>query len=163
MAALEFRLLGVDDAITMLKSLPPEIVSKRGGPVKKALRKAALVILKEAKLNVAHSTESLAEDATSTKTLEQSLIAARGKPPPDQNGERYTIRVKKRFYTREGKRVSTFMTARWLEYGTEKQPAEPWLRPAGASKAAAAISTMTSELTREINRVVKKLAKQARK
>lgn len=156
--ALEFK--GLEGALDMLKSLPPEVVSKRGGPVKSALRKGALVILREAKLNLAHATESLTQDdSESTGLLLESLIASRGKPPAGEDGERYLIRVKKRPYLRQGKKVTTLMTARFLEYGTEKQPAEPWLRPAGAKKAQEAIDTMNRELGKGIDRIVKKLAK----
>jgi HK97 gp10 family phage protein len=156
------RLTGLDGVLQTLKSLPPEVVSKRGGPVKSALRKGALVILREAKLNLAHSTESLTGDDTSTGLLQKSLIASRGKPPSGTNGERYLVRIKKRSYKRNGKTVTTQQTANFLEYGTEKQRAEPWLRPAFNAKAQQAISTVETELLKGIDRVVKKLASQNR-
>ena len=36
---VEFKLQGVDGVLATLQSLPAEVVSKRGGPVKAALRK----------------------------------------------------------------------------------------------------------------------------
>jgi HK97 gp10 family phage protein len=153
------KITGLDGVLDTLKQLPPEIVSKRGGPVKSALRKGALVILREAKLNLARSTESLGEDDTSTGLLQKSLVATRGKPPPGENGERYLIRVKRNKYQRRGQTVTTQQTARFLEYGTEKQPAEPWLRPAFNATAQQAISTAVNELRKGIDRVVKKLSK----
>jgi HK97 gp10 family phage protein len=157
---LTFR--GMDEALGMLQKLPAEVVSKRGGPVKSALRKGALLIAREAALNVAHATRNLTDDHVTTGLLQRSVIATRGKPPQGQNGERYLVRVKRKNYERNGKKVSTLGTARWLEYGTEKQPAEPWLRPAGAAKAQAAIDTIGRELTRGIDRIVRKLAKGAK-
>ncbi len=159
MAAIELKFRGMEQALNMLKQLPPEVVSKRGGPVKSALRKGALVILREAKLNLAHSTENLTGDYTTTGLLEASLIASRGKPPSGQNGERYLIRVKRKKYIRKGSTVTTQQTAEWLEYGNEHQPAEPWLRPAGAAKAQEAIDVIGKEINAGIDRVVKKLAK----
>lgn len=37
---------GLDDVLDTPKSLPPEIASKRGGPVKSALRKGGVVVRK---------------------------------------------------------------------------------------------------------------------
>ena len=54
----------------------------------------------------------------------------------------------------------TLATANLLEYGSEKQPAEPWLRPAFASSAPQAIQTIEKELLSAIQRVVRKLARQ---
>jgi HK97 gp10 family phage protein len=163
MVAVTVKLTGVDGVIETLKALPPEIVSKRGGPVKAALRAGARVILREAALNLAHATENLTADGQeSTGLLLKSLIASRGKPPAGVNGERYLVRFKRRVYQREGKPVTTLQTARFLEYGTSQQPAEPFLRPAFNAKAAQAISVTTAELTKAIDRVVKKLAAQNR-
>lgn len=163
MVAVTVKLTGVDGALETLKSLPAEVVSKRGGPVKAALRAGARVIQREAALNLAHATENLTVDGEeSTGLLLKSLIVSRGKSPSGVNGERYLVRVKRRAYQREGKTVTTLQTARFLEYGTSKQPAEPWLRPAFNAKAQQAISTTTTELTKAIDRVVKKLAAQNR-
>lgn len=156
---IELKLRGMDNALAMLKQLPPEVVSKRGGPVKTAVRKGMLVIAREAALNLAHSTESLTGDATSTGLLAKSLIVSRGRPDPNQNGERYLLRIKKRSYSRAGKTVTTQQTGEWLEYGNAHQPAEPYIRPAAAAKAQEAIDTVGRELTRAIDRVVKKLNK----
>jgi len=163
MVQVTVKLTGVNGVLETLKSLPPEVVSKRGGPVKAALRAGARVILKEAALNLAHSTENLTDDGKqSTGLLLKSLIASRGRPPPGVNGERYLVRVKRRAYIRNGERVTTLQTARFLEYGTSKQPAEPWLRPAFNAKAEQAINTTTAELVKGIDRVVAKLARQNR-
>lgn len=157
MATDVVRITGLDGVLDMLQKLPPEVVSKRGGPVKSALRRGALVLLREAKLNLARSTESLGEDDTSTGLLQKSLIASRGKPPAGEKGERYLVRVKRRAYQRQGATVTTQQTARWLEEGTEKQPAEPWMRPAFNAKKVEAVTVTTSELNKQIERIVKKL------
>ncbi len=158
---IELKLRGLDGVLQTLSQLPKEVVSRRGGPVKAALRKGALVILREAKLNLAHSTGGLTSDANeSTGLLLKSLIASRGKAPTGGNGERYLVRVKRNTYNRQGKAVTTLKTANLLEYGSSKQPAEPWLRPAFQTKAREAISTVERELVKGIDRVVKKLAAQ---
>jgi HK97 gp10 family phage protein len=160
---MEMKLTGIDGVLSTLQSLPPEVVSKRGGPVKSALRKGALVILKQEKANLqavtANQTDS--EQRESTGLLLANLIASRGKAPTDGKGERYLVRVRRKTYARKsGKAVTTLKTANLLEYGSAKQPAEPWIRPAFAAKAQEAIQTTERELVKGIDRIVKKLAQQ---
>jgi len=159
---IELRLRGLDGVLQTLHALPAEVVSKRGGPVKAALRKGALVILREAALNLARATDQLSPDGEdhSTGLLIKNLVATRGKAPHGGNGERYLVRVRRRSYQRKGEPVTTLKTAQLLEYGSSQQPAEPWLRPAFNAKAAVAITTIEAELVKGVDRVVRKLAAQ---
>ena len=155
------ELKGLDGVLRTLQELPPEVVSKAGGPVKRSLRKGALVLLQEAALNLARATDNLStDDQENTGLLLSALVATRGKAPTDGNGERYLVRVKRLSYQRPGPATTTLATANLLEYGSEKQPAEPWLRPAFAAKAQQAIQTVETELVKDIDRVVRKLARQ---
>lgn len=155
------ELKGLNGVLRTLQELPAEVVSKNGGPVKIALKRGAQVILREAALNLARSTEALGtDDYETTGLLLSALVATRGKAPSGGNGERYLVRVKKLKYNRPGPETNTRATASWLEYGSEKQPAEPWLRPAFASSAPQAIQTIEKELLSAIQRVVRKLARQ---
>ena len=156
------KLEGLDGVLDMLKQLPPEVVSKRGGPARAALRKGAVVILKQEQANLqavtANATSS--EQRESTGLLLKNLVVTRGKAPHDGKGERFLVRVRRKAYPRKGgKAVTTLQTANLLEYGSEKQPAEPWIRPAFATKAEEAIRTVEREMVRGIDRIVKKLAK----
>lgn len=154
-------LRGLDGVLRTLEQLPPEVVSKAGGPVKRALRKGAQVLLREAALNLARATDNLStDDRENTGLLLKSLVATRGKAVNGGNGERYLVRVKRLSYQRPGPATTTLATANLLEYGSEKQPAEPWLRPAFAAKAQQAIQTVETELVKDIDRVVRKLARQ---
>lgn len=154
------KLSGLDGVLQTLKSLPPEVVSKRGGPVKTALRKAAVVIYKAADSNLAAVTANQTDETARQNTglLRKNLVVTRGKAPNSGKGERYLVRVRRKGYEREGQSVSTLKTAQLLEYGSSQQPAEPWLRPAFSSKAEEAIKTAETELVRAIDRVVKRLA-----
>lgn len=153
----EFTVVGIPGIIRTLNSLPPEIVSKKGGPVKASLAKAARLIRDEARSNLQRSVELRGADSTGT-TL-RSVIASRGKAPSDGNGERYLVRVKKRsFENAKGYTTSTLMTANLLEYGSAHQAPTPWLRPAVTSKGQQAIEVMVSELQRRIEIVVAQLA-----
>ena len=158
---VEVKVSGLDGVLDTLKSLPAEVVSKRGGPVRAALRKGAVVIQKQEKANLQAVTVN-AEDpnkAASTGLLLKNVVVTRGKAPSSGKGERYLVRVKRRVYARIGsKPVTTLKTAQLLEYGSSQQPAEPWIRPAFQAKAEEAIKTVESELLRSIDRIVKKLA-----
>ena len=159
---VEVKLTGLEGVLDTLKSLPPELVSKRGGPVLAALKKGAKVIQLQEKANlraaIAHTTVDA--KAESTGLLEKNLIVSRGKAPTNGNGERVLVRIKRKTYPgRSGKPVTTLKTAHLLEYGSSTQPAEPWIRPAFATKAEEAIRTVERELLAGIARVVAKLSK----
>lgn len=170
---MSIKVEGADGVIELLKMLPPEMVSKRGGPVKSALRKAALVIQKEAKKNVRLLIEAPNKDNrpnVSTGALERSIIVSRGRPPVNGNGERYIVYVPKlaRSYSntksnlrkhRVGK--TYFMDpptyyGRMLETGTVKMRAHRWLEPAAIVKRQEAVSTFTRELSASIDRLLRK-------
>lgn len=162
---LELRLTGLDGVLEQLRQLPAEVVSKRGGVVKSALRKGAVVLFKQAKANlqVATANQADAEQRTSTGLLIKNLVVTRGKPPTSGNGERYLVRVRRKSYAREGGEVvTTLKTAQLLEYGSSQQPAEPWLRPALNSKAREAISTVEAEMIKGIERALKRLQRSGR-
>jgi HK97 gp10 family phage protein len=156
---VEIKLTGLDGVLDTLRSLPPAVVSKRGGPVRAALRKGAVVIYKQAYANLQAATANQSEESKqSTGLLLKNLVVTRGKAPYDGRGERYLVRVKRKGYGR--KDVSTLKTANLLEYGSSTQPAEPFIRPAFSAKASQAIQTVEQELIKSIDRIVKKLAAQ---
>jgi HK97 gp10 family phage protein len=152
----------LNGVLETLKQLPPEIVSKNGGPVKTALRKGAMIILAQAKTNLQNVTKASDPDKQySTGHLLANLVAQRSKPPRGMNGEAYKIRVRsKRAYDRKGVPVTAWKTGYSLEYGTVKQKAEPWLRPAAESRYQEAFDTIKRELIKGIDRVQKKLARE---
>ena len=153
---MEMNLSGLDGVLKTLKSLPPEVVSKRGGPVKLALAKGARLLRNEVKKNL----RAVISSGESTGLLEKNIIASRGKKPTGGNGERYLVRVKRRTYIdRTGKPVTTLKTANILEYGSEKQTAKPFIRPAAVSKAQETINVVTTDLKKRLDKVVKDLAR----
>lgn len=157
---IEMKLTGLDGVLDTLKSLPPEVVSKRGGPVKSALRKGALVILKAERqaLQIATANATDSGKRESTGFLLKNLIASRGKAPTTGKGERYLVRVRRKSYPdRTGKPVTTLKTAQLLEYGSSQQPAEPWIRPAFLRNARLTIETIERETVRAVERVAAKL------
>jgi hypothetical protein len=155
-----FRTKGLAELLETLRQLPPEIVSKSGGPVRSAARKAGVVIQQEAILNI----DRLAADGAtneSTGLLKKSLIVSRRKPR-NFKGEKYWIRVKRRAKgTAEGQAPSTYGAV--LEFGDERIEAKSWLRTAAETKRQEAISTFVEEMTRGTARAVRKAAKRMKK
>lgn len=158
---IELKLKGLDGVLETLKSLPPEVVSKRGGPVLSALRKGARVILKQEQstLRTITANATVTGKRESTGLLLKSLTTKRGKAPAGGNGERVLITTKRLMYPgRKGEQVSVRKTGQLLEYGSHKQPAESWVRTAFAAKAREAVATTETELVKGIDKLVKKLA-----
>lgn len=149
---------GLDDVLRKLKALPPQIVSKRGGPVKSALRKGAKVIAMQAVENITNIADAPDESQyVSTGTLAKSVAVSRD-PKPQKSGanERYRVHLRKRTYP-DG--TKTIATGRYLEFGTEKRPPTPWLLPAFMAKRQEALDTVVSELNKAIDRIIKKLSR----
>lgn len=165
---IEMQLQGLEGTMEALRALPAELVSQRGGPVAAALRKAAReVILKQELANLESVTAATTdgERRLSTGFLKQNVVVSRGKQPPGSKGEKYLVRVRRKGYpnrsTGKGKKlagVTTLKTAQLLEYGSSQQPAEPWIRPAVASRGREALQMIETEIVAGIDRAWKKLA-----
>lgn len=164
MASQTVRVEGLRGVLDTLKALPPEIVSKAGGPVKLALKKAAEVLRDEARANVRRivSDPNASGIEESTGLLEQNIVAARTRPAPGLNGERYLVRVRKKRYTdKPGKPVVTPQVGRLLEYGTETRQPMPWLRPAFDAKKQEAVDTFVREVNSRAEKIIAKLSREA--
>lgn len=183
MAAVEMKLTGIDGVLETLKRLPPEVVSKRGGPVRAALRKGAMVIVKQARSNFRDAVDLPGKTGITDSTgfTEKQIVAKRKRPPPGVNGGKYIVTVnyvdhpsgllsrrksraaagsKRKARKRTPKPIKANDIAFIMEVGSSKQPATPWLRPAFNAKAAEAINVIQTELLRRVNLIVAKLAAQ---
>lgn len=168
----EFDIKGMSGLLKTLESLPEEVVSKRGGPVKLALKKAAMVIRdEEAKRFSALVNQRGWNDTTGL--LEKSIIVKRGRRDVDKKGEKYIVTFKRSIYSKSitsqfkklgsstsGETVTTRKTAQLFEYGSSHQPPRKFILPSFHAKAGEAIEVFKEDLARRIDIVVKKLAKQ---
>lgn len=156
----ELKVTGLDGVIATLRSLPSEVVSKRGGPVKLSLAKGARFLRDKEKLALQAQIKA-GDDSESTGLLLENIIASRGKAPTSGKGERYLVRIKRKMYPgRKGEQVSTLKTAQLKEYGSEKQAAAPFIRNTAAAFAQQTVNLITSDLSRRIDVLVKKLGAQ---
>jgi HK97 gp10 family phage protein len=176
MNRVDVEITGMDNVIDMLNALPKELASKRGGPVRKALRKAAVIIQKEAQKNIQAIIDAPNKDgkpSRSTGALKNAVTVARGKYLGGQNGERFLVWVPKKpkkyastkANVRSGKAGGTYLAespqfyGRFLEYGTSKMQAKKWLRPAFETKRDQATATANQSLIAEIEKISQKLLK----
>ncbi|KRD71447.1 hypothetical protein [Lysobacter sp. Root96] len=156
---VEVKISGLDGVLKTLSLLPPEIVSKNGGPVKAALGKGAR-FLRDKEREALQRAIALHGDE-STGLLVENLVASRGKAPIGSRGERYLVRFKRKVYpNRAGKPVTTYQTANLLEYGSSHQPATPFIRPTVITYGEATINVIVETLNKRIAAVVRKLAMQ---
>lgn len=169
--ATEFvRVEGLDGVLKTLKELPPEIVSKRGGPVRKALRKASLLIKNEMQANVQKIIDdpNMSEDGRviplkSTGLAVKNIITTRRKNPPGVKGEWYRVgpRLRKKYpkISDNAQETTVVQNLRQLETGTERRKPYPWARPAYDAKKYQVIPLFVTELKNDIGRIENRLAK----
>lgn len=164
MAVETVKVIGLEGVLKTLRELPPELVSKRGGPVRSALRKASKLMVDEMKANVQRIVDepNIGGNNYSTGLLQQNIVTTRSSRMR-QNGERYIVRVRKKAYPKpsaNAKRVTTSQVGALLEAGTEKRKPMPWARPAFDAKKGQVIPLFVTELRKSLGRITKKLAKQ---
>lgn len=161
------KIIGLPDLLSTLKALPPEVVSAKGGPIRSALRKAASVIQKEAQANVDRIAVE-PETNESTGALKKSITIKRRRPK--FKGEKMTIGISKvkaayantRTNRRKGlvgqsyEQLPPTYYAWFLEFGTEKMKAHPFLRPAWESKQQEALATFFDSFAKGIDAAVKR-------
>jgi HK97 gp10 family phage protein len=154
---------GLDDVLRKLKALPPELVSRRGGPVGAALRKGANVIRKQWQDNIQRIIDEPNDGGVPTEStglLKKNVVVRRdSKPWSHGANERYLVRVSNKKYSgRKGRETpSTAQVARLLEYGSEKMTAKPWAKPGFMAARQQALETVVAELNKGIDRAIKKI------
>lgn len=156
------RVDGLRELQEKLTALGNEFGTKAAfNPVRNALNKAARVIRDSAKQKVRRKTGTLAENI---------IVTSRGKPDPQGYlSTKVTVRAKAKAYksssanVRKGKiglhyqHYGALYYARFLEFGTAKMKAYPFLRPAFEENKGALPEMIKTELAAAIERSVAKL------
>lgn len=171
---LTFRLEGLRGVMDTLRQLPPELTSRRGGIIRAAVRKAALPVLEQARANVRAIVAQPnigGKPSDSTGALENAIGLLRFSPGGGDGGEAISVgigKLKRKFADtiknrRAGKVGKEYEVlpptyyAWFLELGTEKMQAHPFMEPAYLSKRNEATSILVTEIQRGIERALKKL------
>jgi len=147
---------GLSELADALRALPKELSGHRGGPLAVGLRKAANVIKDEAK----------AKAPVKTGLLKKNIIVRRDSKLPPGVNEMFEVRVKavkkkradnvrnrrKRIVGNKYDAEGSAFYWRFLEFGTKKMKARPFMRPAFEAKKEAALQTFTTELAKAIDK-----------
>lgn len=153
------RIHGLVEVQRMLTALPHELKPQGGAAVRNALRKAARVLMVQAKQNLQQIIDTPnigGEVSKSTGLLQKNVVVSRGRPKSG-TGEVMLVRVRRKSYPAErGARVSTARVGALLESGTEKRQAMPWMRPAFDSKKEEAVAVFTDDVLKRLQRVYAK-------
>lgn len=149
------RLEGLSDLLAKLKALPAEIGSKGGGPLRLALFTAAKLMRDDAQ----------ARAPVDTGRLRRNVIAFRDRDPRSSGvTEQYGItwrrgkqgRQRKGYHTTARGEKDAFY-GRFVEFGTSKTPAQPFLRPAFEAKKRESAELFRTKLAAAIAAAVRKL------
>lgn len=155
MATQTVHIQGLEEILATLQRLPASVVSVRGGPVRVALRKAAVVVQKEYQANVDRiATEG--ETNESTGTLKKAAIVSR-KKPGNFKGERFWLRIKRGAKNPDGVTANTYGGV--LEWGDQRVPAKAPMRRAWEAKKSEALDTFMREMPKAIAAAVKRARK----
>ena len=153
---------GLDGVLERLRALPPELGSKGGGPARVALAKGARLIRDQSIANAPRATGLLKDNIIMVRDRKPNLIGASEAYSVGvrRKAKRYSNTKRNRGKGRAGKTYMVEGTAfywMFLEFGTEKMAARPFLRPAFESRKEEALAVITAELNAGIDRAVKKL------
>lgn len=170
----EFDIKGTADLIKTLESLPTELVTKRGGPVKLALKKAAMVIRDEESRRFNTLVNQNGTNET-TGLLNKSIIVKRGRMEPGVKGEKYIVTFKRSVYVKslisavrklgtgqKSDTVTTRKTAQLFEWGSSHQPPRKFILPSFHAKAGEAMDVFKDDLKRRIDIIAKRVAKRSK-
>jgi HK97 gp10 family phage protein len=137
--ATEIQVKGLTELVARLKALPTELASKNGGPLAKALYRAAVVIQNEARMRA----------PVRTGNLKRNIVVRRDRNPvKDGATEEYhvTVRKLKKGRSKAHPDDSTPFYWRFVEFGTQKMPAAPFMRPAFEAKKEEAVRVFEEQL-----------------
>lgn len=169
MAIERVKVLGLTGVLDALRSLPPEIVSKRGGPIRRGLRKGAQALLERARANVQRIVDEQNVDGRFVSTgLAKESLRIKATRPVSGNGEAVIVAVKPRQayagrqIKRKGRKIAALMANDvlfMLEHGTETRRPMPWMRPAFEEGRAEALDIVVAETRKGIDLAIKKAEK----
>lgn len=159
----EVRVEGLRELEAKLKAIAAEFGGKKAiNPVRNALRKAGRIVQKSAQQKVRVKTGAVKENIIVTNVR---------KSPPGEIGVNVTVRAKAKAYKdtpanrRKGAVGGSYQAygplyyARFLEFGTSRQPAYPFMRPAFEENKNTLPGIIRDELAVQIERAVAKLRK----
>lgn len=152
---IEFSLTGLDSLLGKLDAVSYD-VKRKGG--RAALRKAAQVIAQKAK----EGAERLDDKETGRSIADNIALRWNGRLFKRSGDLGFRVGVLHGAVLRDGGDLSANSpTPHWrlLEFGTEKMPAAPFMRPALADNISEATNTFLTEYEKSIDRAIRRAAR----
>jgi HK97 gp10 family phage protein len=151
---------GLDQLARALKELPQRVA--RGG-LRAAVYAGAKVIRDEARLKSPVAIASLGANQPPPGTLKRSVIMKQIPERSDNVKQTFYVTVRHgKKYRKQGKKGTLSQDAwywRFVEFGTVKMAARPFLRPAFENKKRQAVDTIKDRLSERIEQAVRDLKK----
>ncbi|HDS1781162.1 TPA: HK97 gp10 family phage protein [Pseudomonas putida] len=154
---VEFSILGLDSLLGKLGEVSVD-VRRKGG--RAALRKAAQLVVQKAKVGA----ERIDDKATGRSISDNIALRWNGRLFKRTGDLGFRIGVLHGAVLKDGGDLSTNApTPHWrlIEFGTEKMPAAPFMRPALADSISEVTNTFVTEYEKAIDRAIRRAAKKA--
>ncbi|MBF8651492.1 HK97 gp10 family phage protein [Pseudomonas putida] len=154
---VEFSILGLEGLLGKLSEVSVD-VRRKGG--RAALRKAAQVVVQKAKAGA----ERIDDKATGRSISDNIALRWNGRLFKRSGDLGFRIGVLHGAVLKDGGDLSSNApTPHWrlIEFGTEKMPAAPFMRPALADSISEVTNTFVTEYEKAIDRAIRRAAKKA--
>ncbi|WP_070095958.1 HK97-gp10 family putative phage morphogenesis protein [Pseudomonas sp. NBRC 111139] len=154
---VDFSILGLDSLLGKLSEVSVD-VRRKGG--RAALRKAAQVVVQKAKAGA----ERMDDKATGRSISDNIALRWNGRLFKRTGDLGFRIGVMHGAVLKDGGDLSTNApTPHWrlIEFGTEKMPAAPFMRPALADSISEVTNTFVTEYEKAVDRAIRRAAKKA--
>lgn len=155
---------GLKEIGERLRALPPALGSKGGGPLRYALMQAAKVVRAEAQARVAVRSGELRDNIVTKRHPNPKAVGVTERYDVGMKGgtRRLADNVRNRRARRAGQKVRTagkVFYGRFLELGTVKMQARPFLRPALEAKGGEAVRVFRDAFLRAVELAEKKVGR----
>lgn len=154
---VDFSILGLDGLLGKLGAVSLDVRHKGG---RAALRKAAQVVVQKAK----EGAERIDDKATGRSISDNIALRWNGRLFKRTGDLGFRIGVLHGAVLKDGGDLSSNApTPHWrlIEFGTEKMPAAPFMRPALADHISLVTNTFVTEYEKAIDRAIRRAAKKA--
>ncbi len=154
---VEFSILGLEDLLGKLATVSVDVRHKGG---RAALRKAAQVVVQKAKAGA----ERIDDKSTGRSISDNIALRWNGRLFKRTGDLGFRIGVLHGAVLKDGGDLSSNApTPHWrlIEFGTEKMPAAPFMRPALADSISEVTNTFVTEYEKAIDRAIRRAAKKA--
>lgn len=161
------RIEGLDGLLETLERMPPELIKGARSPVAFGMRRGANVIRNEARQRAPKATGEMAKSIATRRANARQRRKAKAATGADEyftvgiapRRGKYSNTRHNRGKGRVGKSYDfDGWTYYWkfLEFGTKRMPAKPFLSPAGEAKGPEAAKVIAAEIREGIERIAKR-------